>query len=175
VVAQLITIRGEQIQSDIAKDAVELMKRTDDVLQAYFNVAQIWPQPQPSVIPANLPPEVERAFTQAERNYQMSGCEEPASLMYRRSLELALKHLHPKVTGTLAARIHKLVEQHELPRPMGDWLTHVRLIGNDGAHEAAGVSREDLNDARAFADTVLRYLYTLPAQIKARQKLTQNA
>lgn len=175
VVAQLMIMMSEQDQRDIAHRARELMTRTDDVLQSWFQVAHIWPLPQATVIPAHLPTEVERAFVQAERNYQMEGCEEPAALMYRRSLELAIKSLHPAGTGSLAARIKKMIEQHELPKPIGEWLTQTRLIGNDGAHEAAGVAREDLVDARAFTDTTLRYLFTLPAQIKARQKLAQNA
>lgn len=175
VVVQLMTMVGEQEQREIVARAKDLMTRTDDVLQSWFQVAHIWPGPRETVIPANLPTEVERAFVQAERNYQMAGCEEPAALMYRRSLELAIKALHPGGSAPLAARIRKLVDQHELPKPIGDWLTHVRLIGNDGAHEADGVAREDLDDARAFADTTLRYLFTLPAQIKARQKLAQNA
>lgn len=175
VVAQLLTMRAEQTQREASVDALSLMTKTGDVVQSAFQVERVWPTPTATSIPSSLPAEVERAFTQAERTYQMDNCEEPAALMYRRSLELALKALHPTITGTLAARIKKLVDQHDLPKPMGEWLTHVRLIGNDGAHEAEGVLRNDLDDARAFADTALRYLFTLPAQIKARQVVSQNA
>ncbi len=89
--------------------------------------------------------------------------------MYRRSLELALKIAFPDLRGSLAARIRTLVDDHDLPTTIGAWLTQVRLIGNDGAHEVDGVSRPDLEDARGFVDMALRYIFTLPAQVAARR------
>lgn len=95
--------------------------------------------------------------------------------MYRRSLDLALKEAFPETKGALDAKLKKLVKEQKLPEALGEWAHEVRLIGNDGAHDLDGVSREDLLDARAFIDTVLKYLFTLPAQISARKPVTLAA
>ena len=92
-------------------------------------------------------------------------------MMYRRALELGIKAAYPTLSGSLAARIKNLVRDHHLPAPIGDWLDQVRVVGNDGAHEMDGVTRDDLEAARGFVDTALRYIFTLPAQIAARRGL----
>jgi Domain of unknown function (DUF4145) len=51
---------------------------------------------------------------------------------------------------------------------MRSWAHQVRLIGNDAAHEAAEPSSEDIDAMAAFAETLLKYLFTLPAEVKAR-------
>lgn len=175
VAIQLMTMVFEQAPHEALAQITLLHSRSDDVLQAGFQISSSWPEPKSITIPSHLPAGVERAFLQAERNHQMDGCEEPAALMYRRALELALNELHPQTTGSLAARIRQLVTQHHLPGPIGDWLNQVRLIGNEGAHDAEVMTRDKLDDARAFTDTALRYLYTLPAQIASRRTINQDA
>ena len=133
-----------------------------------------WPLGAAAAIPDDLPDDVERAFRQAEANFAATECEEAAAMMYRRSLELALKIAFPDLKGSLAARIRTLVDDHHLPRTIGDWLTQVRLIGNDGAHDIDGVSRPDLEDARGFVDMALRYIFTLPSQVAARRGLMDD-
>jgi hypothetical protein len=140
-----------------------------DIDDAYVVRVRIWPEPAPLTIPEHLPDGVERAFLQAETNYSQPNCEEAAALMYRRALEMAFEAAYPTLSGSLAARIRELVASHRLPSTIGDWMTQVRLIGNDGAHESAGVSREDVAAARDFVDSSLRYIFTLPAQVSARR------
>lgn len=128
-------------------------------------------QSRRTLLPADLPESVERAFAQGERNYHSQGCEEAAAMMYRRALEVGLKLAYLEMTGMLAARIKRLVAEHHLPAPIGEWADQVKLIGNDGAHEVDGVSRDDLDAQRGFVDMTLRYVFTLPAQIAARRSL----
>jgi hypothetical protein len=99
---------------------------------------------------------------------QRPGCEEPAAVFYGRAIELALKHSHAAVTGTLAQRIAKLAQDRIIPQAMSDWATQVRVVRNDGAHDD-GVSREDVEAARDFTDAFLRYLITMPAMVEARR------
>ena len=94
--------------------------------------------------------------------------------MYRRSLDLALKEAFPEEKGMLDAKLKKLVQQKMLPEAIGKWAHEVRVIGNDGAHDLEGVDSVALLDARAFIDTVLKYLFTLPAQIEARRSVDIN-
>ncbi|MBW6523418.1 DUF4145 domain-containing protein [Sphingomonas sp. RHCKR47] len=130
-----------------------------------------WPERLKPQIPADLPSEVEKAFSQAEVNRSTPDCEEAAAMMYRRSLELGVKSAYPQLTGSLAARIKTLVRDHHLPATIGDWLDQVRLIGNDGAHEVEGVTRDELIAARGFVDAALRYIFTLPAEVARRRGL----
>ncbi len=95
--------------------------------------------------------------------------------MYRRSLDVGLKIAFPDMPGMLDAKLKKLVEQKILPDAIGEWSHGVRLIGNEAAHDLEGVTKDDLIDARAFIDTVLRYLFTLPAQIASRKKMPAQA
>ena len=130
-----------------------------------FVAYEVWPKSSGPRVPPDLPFEVEKAFLQGERNVALPDCEEAAALMYRRALEVALKIAYPEMNGSLAARIRNLVAGHHLPAAIGDWLNQVRLIGNDSAHEIVGVTRDELEAARGFVDTALRYIFTLPAQI----------
>jgi uncharacterized protein DUF4145 len=51
---------------------------------------------------------------------------------------------------------------------MKSWAHQVRLIGNDAAHEADEPSSDDIDAMAAFTETLLKYLFTLPAEVKAR-------
>lgn len=138
---------------------------------AGLRILNVWPQrPQPSV-PAHVSAPIERAALQAERNFQVAGNEEASAMMYRRSLELALKDKFPTLSGTLAARIKQLVIDKALPQAMGDWADEIRDLGNDAAHDPIEIDRKQLAMIRGFTDATLRYLYTLPAEIEARRKL----
>ena len=137
-----------------------------------LSVVAVWPSPPKPTVPDHVPATVERAILQAERNYPTVGNEEASAMMYRRSLELALKDKFPDLSGTLAARIKRLVADKILPSTMGDWADEIRDLGNDAAHEQGEVDRDQLRMIRGFTDATLRYLYTLPAEIAARRKTT---
>ncbi len=122
------------------------------------------PRPQLEHLPSNI----ERALKQADDNLNRPGCEEPAAVFYGRAIELALKHAHADVKGSLAQRIAKLAKDRIIPQSMSDWAEEVRVVRNDGAHDD-GVTREDAEAARDFADAFLRYLITMPAMVAARR------
>lgn len=157
--------------STFAQKAQLLTKSDSQLDMLGFELEMTWPLPSLPEAPASLPPSVERAFIQAEKNRMMPDCEEAAATMYRRSLDLALKEAFPEEKGMLDAKLKKLVQQKMLPEAIGKWAHEVRLIGNDGAHDLEGVDLVALLDARAFIDTVLKYLFTLPAQIEARRSV----
>lgn len=139
---------------------------------AELEVSQTWPKPAEPSVPAHVPESIARAVLQAERNFPTNGNEEASAMMYRRSLELALKDKFPALTGTLASRIKQLVQRKELPQAMADWADEIRDLGNDAAHDPNVVERSQLTMIRGFTDATLRYLYTLPAEIEARRKLS---
>jgi hypothetical protein len=153
--------RDSQGFTEFAKSCLQRSASFDD---GKFEPLYKWPRAVGPVVPEDLPTEVQKAFLQGEKNFGLPECEEAAVMMYRRSLEVALKIAYPELNGTLAKRIKSLVEGHHLPAAIGEWLDQVRLIGNDGAHEITGVTRDELEAARGFVDTALRYIFTLPAQ-----------
>ncbi len=140
-----------------------------------FKVQALWPEAPAPAIPAHLPPSVERALLQAEKNFPVVGNEEAAAMMYRRALELTLGHLFADLRGTLAVRIKRLVKDKVLPEAIGDWADEIRDLGNEAAHDAEEVPRAELKMIRGFTDATLRYLYTLPAEVAARRKLPSDA
>ena len=126
----------------------------------------------PPLIPEpldGLPENVAKAFRQAEDNFNRPGNEESAATMYRRAVERAIAVEYPDIKGSnLAQRIDNLVKDHIVPDVMGKWAHEVRFDGNDGAHDEE-VTREQLEQTRAFADAFLRYLIVLPKLVESRR------
>ncbi|MCB1424102.1 MAG: DUF4145 domain-containing protein [Nitratireductor sp.] len=132
----------------------------------------VYPPALFSDIPPDLPESVERAYRQAERNRVQPDCEEPAATGYRRAIENAIKEKHPETKGPLRDRIRKLGDSGNLPKDMVAWAHQVRILGNDGAHELDGVTREEVEQARGFADAFLRYLISMPVMVEQVRKKT---
>lgn len=89
--------------------------------------------------------------------------------MYGKALETGLKWRFPGIVGMLDKRIKKLVEDGLLPSEIGDWAHQVRIVRNDAIHDETPVSEGDMEDARNFADSVLRYVITLPTAVATRR------
>src|SRR5262249_47705168 len=141
-----------------------------DVSQCGWQIVSFWPAVPGPRIPEHLPPEVERVYLQAERNFPIKGNEEAAGTMYRKALDVGLKIIDPAVKGTLKDRIEALVKQHRLTPSLGEWAQQIRLLGNEAAHEIDEPTREEVIALRNFSDLVLRYLFTLPAMVAERRK-----
>jgi hypothetical protein len=128
-----------------------------------------WPEaPKPS-IPEHLPPDIERIYLQAERNFPTQGNEEAAGTMYRKALDVGLKKIDPTLSGTLGAKLKQLSKNGRLLPDIAEWADHVRELGNDAAHEEDALPRKDLEDLRGITEMVLRSLFTLPNMTKKRR------
>jgi hypothetical protein len=138
-------------------------------ITSYYTVKAMWPEVAGPVIPEAMPPDVERIYLQAERNFPIAGNEEAAGTMYRKALDIGLKKIDATVKGTLATRIKKLAEAGNLTKDIAEWSDHVRDLGNEAAHEEVPPTREELEDLRNITEMVMRYLFSLPAMVKARK------
>ena len=145
-----------------------------DILQWGWTLVEFWPEISGPHIPENLPPDVERIYLQAERNFPTAGNEEAAGTMYRKALDVGLKKIDPTATGVLKQRIKKLAAAGKLTADIAEWSDHVRDLGNDAAHEEDPPTRAELSDLRSFTEMVMRYLFTLPAMVTARKPPTTN-
>lgn len=117
----------------------------------------------------HLPEKVERAFLSAIENMKSAHGADAAAIMFRRAIENAIKIAYPDAKGSLIKKIDTLAEQRILPEIMKDWAHQIRLIGNDGAHEIEGVTQQDVTAAYNFTDAFLRYLITLPEEVRLRR------
>ncbi|WP_164743070.1 DUF4145 domain-containing protein [Mesorhizobium sp. Z1-4] len=115
--------------------------------------------------PGHLSEPVKKAFRSAERNFKAEDGEDAAAMLYRRSIDIAIREKHPEIKGNLAPRIAKLAEKGLIPPAMKEWADQIRLIGNDGAHEPEGVTKEDLAPMRGFTEAFLRYFITIPFEV----------
>lgn len=137
-----------------------------------MEIEQMWPEPEKARLPDHIDQATRRALLQAESNYQIAGNEEAAGMMYRRTLEVALKGAFPGGPGNLAKHIKQLVRDGHLTESIGEWSDHIREIGNEAVHEEGPLSREDLFAMREFTDAVLRYAISLPMEVELRRAAT---
>lgn len=144
-------------------------KDCDIVGTAGFKAYTIRTPPRSGDVPAHVSDAVKRAYKSAEMNYRFPDNEDAAATMYRRAIDVAIREKHPKVTGNLAPRIEKLVELGEIPLQMKEWADQIRTIGNTGAHDPEGVTREELTVLRGFTEAFLRYFITLPFDVALRR------
>ena len=121
------------------------------------------PSPPSTDAPAYTPENVARYFKQGMENTPRNP--DAAGTMFRKTLETALKERFPDLKGTLHDRIRKAADDGALARDMAEWAHHIRIRGNDAAHEEEPFSEDEARDLRSFTDLLLRYLYTLPGML----------
>jgi hypothetical protein len=152
-----------------AVQAAALMQNAGDVLRMGWKIDSFWPEPPGPLIPELLPPDVERVYLQAERNFPVEGNEEAAGTMYRKALDIALKKIDPSLSGMLGPRIEKLAKAGKLTTDIAEWSSTVKDVGNEAAHDEAPITRDELIQLRSFSEMLLRYLFSLPGAVKKRR------
>jgi hypothetical protein len=132
-------------------------------------VRNLWPEASKPRIPDALPDQVARAFLVAEKNFPLEHHEEAAAGMYGRALDIGLKIYAPTEKGTLYERIKSLAAQHRLTDSLAEWAHEIRLIRNDAMHDIDSVNRQELEAIRGFTETLLTYIFSMPAMLKSRK------
>jgi hypothetical protein len=76
-----------------------------------------------------------------------------------------------KAKGNLKEKVKQMVADGGLTNAIGDWVDHVRLYGNAGAHPDlfGGVSADEATDVARLTETLIELLYVTPAKIAKRQ------
>lgn len=76
-----------------------------------------------------------------------------------------------KAKGDLKEKVKQMVADGGLTATLGEWVDHVRLYGNAGAHPDlfGDVSIEEAKDVARLTETIIDLLYTMPAKIAMRQ------
>jgi Domain of unknown function (DUF4145) len=135
------------------------------------DIEQIFPEHKEPEIPADIPGNVRKAFKTALRNLRHEEDANAAAIMFRRSIEMAVKDLNPDGKGNLKERIAQL-DPNLATQAMKDWGDHVRLQANDATHEEDDFSKQDAATLHTFAKMFLTYAYTLPKALRRAKAAT---
>jgi hypothetical protein len=116
--------------------------------------------PAPRRLPADVPPGLRREWEEARACFDAkaySAC----AVMVRRTLEGTCQEQGIK-QRTLEKSLEKLAADGLIDRTFQQWADVLRRVGNKGAHyTGAPVSREDAQDALAFAESLLDHIYLM--------------
>lgn len=126
------------------------------------------PRPPTPDVPEHLPPAVHTALLQAERARHLADNTAPAAMCYRRALQIGVRALQAQ-GNNLLQEIDSLVTNGRLTNEMGSWAHEVRLIGNDGAHEEAQPTNDEIESIAEFTRLFMLYAFTLPAMLAAHR------
>jgi len=113
----------------------------------------------------HLPDEVGRFYGNAQRALS-TGLPDSTAVELRRTIEAAAAHFGVK-ERVLADSIKELTKRGLVTKPFSDVLTHIRLVGNQGAHVAdVPVPAEAAEQTLRFTTQLLRNLFEIPAELK---------
>ena len=113
----------------------------------------------------HLPDDVAEFYDSAIR-VLAAGVPDAAAVQLRKTLEAAVAHVG--VQGkSLYESVEQLIEEGLITRSFSGLLTHVRKIGNIGAHYTdARLDQEEVERALAFTSQVLRNLFEVPGELE---------
>lgn len=115
-----------------------------------------------------VPDSIGRSLVQAYRSFSTSSYD-ACAVMCRRSLEALCRAQGAQGKG-LASRLAVLKANGRIDTRLLDWAHGVRLVGNQGAHDAdTAVSAEDARDILEFTEAVLMFVFTLDAKFQSFQ------
>lgn len=166
VCSQAVTVVFNPLNKKVARGSFTLTNH----LQGNPNDVEIiafYPPPATPEAPDHLPPNVEAFFLEAAANVKTGP--NAAGAMLRKSIDVALKHVDPALTGKLVSRINKAAESGKLTPELAEWAHHVRLEGNDAVHDDDPFTAEEAAALHEFTELVLMYLFTLPGMLKERR------
>jgi hypothetical protein len=132
-----------------------------------------WPAPGARSLGPDVPTSVASAYDEGVRCLS-AGSPNGAVAMFRTAMTwivLDRGSETAKAKGDLKDKVKQMVADGGLTAPVGNWVDHVRLYGNAGAHPDlfGGVSNEEAKDVARLTETLIELLYVTPAKIAKRQ------
>lgn len=134
-----------------------------------FWVVSITPKPKANEAPQYTPPNVARPFIQALDNLRRSNWD-AAGTMCRKALDVGTQVMDPALKPlTLYKRIENLHETGRITADLKEWAHHIRVNGNDAAHDEDEFTEDEAKDLMNFTDMLLQYLFTMPGMLAERR------
>lgn len=76
----------------------------------------------------------------------------------------------------LVDQLKELRDANKIEGRLFEWAEGIRIVGNHGAHfNKSAIKREDAEDALAFAEAILDYLYVFTARYEEFLRRRQGA
>ena len=143
-----------------------------------FKLIETYPVPAPSKIPEYLPAPLGRFYKQAA-DASKRGDWDASGSMSRKAIDVSTKMQLAKILDEAKAKSHKtnfsrinaLGAAGAITSDLQDWAHHVRVGGNDAAHDEDPFEKEEAEDLLSFTELYLVYVYTLPGRLRARRGL----
>jgi hypothetical protein len=127
-----------------------------------------------AVAVAHLPNDVRGFYEDAMRVLQ-AGVPDAAAVQLRKTLEAAAAHKGIR-EKQLVASIRRLVEQGYVTLDFKDVMTHIRQIGNSGAHYTdAKLTAPEVERSLRFTTQVLRNLFEVPGELEELRREAEMA
>ena len=133
------------------------------------NPSRIVPRFPSTDAPLHTPDPAARYFKQG-RNSNLSGDWDAAGAMFRKALDVGLKHKFSELSGTLFERIQQAKENGGLTDDLAEWAHEIRMEGNAAVHDEDEYTEGQAKPLEAFTDMVFQYLFTLPAMVKKKKE-----
>jgi len=112
-----------------------------------------------------LPEPVRRTYGSAQSCFE-TGNFEPCVVMCRKCIEAMCVSFGVE-SGRLVDRLRELRDSGRLETRLFEWADHLRLVGNDGAHDSDGrISKQDAADSLDFVEAILLYTFTLEKRFR---------
>jgi hypothetical protein len=117
----------------------------------------------------HLPEDVRRFFMDAIRVMD-AGVPDAAAVQLRRTLEATAAHKDIR-KKTLVQSVQEMIDQGLVTKDFGDVLTHVRKLGNLGAHYSdERLSEAEVQRALRFTTQFLRNVFEVPGELRGLQE-----
>lgn len=147
-------------------------------IETSFNIipsrfVQVVPDKKDDIEVEHLPEDVKQYYQNAITALN-AGIASSAAVELRRTLEAAAK-THDVEERTLVKAVEKLVEKGLITTSFSSVLSHVRKIGNQGAHATdVQLSEDEVRLALSFTTQMLRNLFEVPENLKRIEEPAQE-
>jgi hypothetical protein len=111
----------------------------------------------------NIPIEVRNRIEQARRIKSLNV--DAFCLAIRKCIEIICK-LNGIEKGSLFSKLERLCEIHTLPPLVMEAANHIRVLGNQAAHDLEDIHPINAEQIEEFLQVLIEYLYILPAKLR---------
>jgi hypothetical protein len=131
---------------------------------------RMYPETKLARLGLSVPEPIRKAFAEAKSCFGNGKAYTACAIMCRKVLE-GICDSHEAKGSNLAARLKDLSDRGELDKRLYDWITTLRIVGNEAAHDVGvTVSREDASDLLDLTEAVAEYLYTFKEKFETFQE-----
>lgn len=137
-----------------------------------WHAAFVYPEPQPTRLPSHLNDQMKRYFEQAANALKRQDWD-ASGAMCRKVVDVSTKQLlgtDESKNKDIKDRINALHAKGSITLDLKDWCHHIRMGGNEAAHDEKPYSESEARELLDFVDLYLTYVYTLPGRLKERRE-----